>query len=104
MRCYYRARVGRSFDSVIAILVDGARPDAMQRMAAAGELPILKRHFVDAGGFRAAPGVFPSVSGPAHLPLLAGVHPGRANLPGIRWAERPTGRRGSFLGRTRSYM
>ena len=42
------------------------------------------------------------MSGPAHLPVLTGVHPGRANLPGIRWAERPAN--GNFLGRTRSYM
>ncbi len=34
--------------------------------------------------------------------MLTGVHPGRANLPGIRWTERP-GRFG-FLGRSRSYM
>lgn len=91
-----------SFDAVLAILVDGARPDVMARMAAAGELPVLQRHFFDRGGFKAATGVFPSVSGPAHLPILTGVHPGRANLPGIRWAERP-GRWG-FWRKTRSYM
>lgn len=70
----------------------------------AGEMPTLARHFRDRGGFRTATGVFPTVSGPAHLPLLCGVHPGDANLPGIRWARRPTGRRGNFLFRTRSYM
>lgn len=91
------------FDSVVAILIDGARPDVMQRMAAEGQLPNLKKHFVDAGGFASAVGVFPSLSGPAHLPMLTGVHPGNANLPGIRWAERPTTPWG-FLGHTRSYM
>ena len=90
-------------DRVLAILCDGARPDVMARMAAAGEMPVVKRHFVDAGGFRAGTSVFPTVSGPAHLPMLTGAHPGRANLPGIRWAERPSNRLG-FLGRTRSYM
>jgi hypothetical protein len=89
-------------DSVLAILVDGARPDVIARLVAAGELPVMKRTFFDVGGFRHATSVFPSVSGPAHLPILTGAHPGRANLPGIRWAERP-GRLG-FLGRTRSYM
>ncbi len=89
-------------DSLLAILVDGARPDVIARLVAAGELPVMKRTFFDCGGFRHATSVFPSVSGPAHLPILTGAHPGRANLPGIRWAERP-GRFG-FLGRTRSYM
>jgi hypothetical protein len=89
-------------DSLLAILVDGARPDVIERLVAAGGLPVMKRTFFDAGGFRHATSVFPSVSGPAHLPILTGAHPGRANLPGIRWAERP-GRWG-FLGRTRSYM
>jgi hypothetical protein len=90
--------------AVLALLVDGARADVLANMAAAGELPTLKQHFIDRGGSAVATSVFPTVSGPAHLPLLAGVHPGSANLPGIRWAERPTGGNGRFLGRTRSYM
>src|SRR6185295_12566923 len=89
-------------DSLLAILVDGARPDVIARLVAAGEMPVMKRTFFDVGGFRHATSVFPSVSGPAHLPILTGAHPGRANLPGIRWAERP-GPLG-FLFRTRSYM
>jgi hypothetical protein len=89
---------------VLAFLVDGARADVMARMAEAGELPALRRHFFDRGGFATATSVFPTVSGPAHLPLLAGIHPGSANLPGIRWAERPQGHSGRFFGRTRSYM
>jgi hypothetical protein len=92
------------FDRVLAILADGARWDVMDALTSAGEMPNLRRHFCECGGMRPATSVFPSVSGPAHLPLLAGLHPGRANLPGIRWAERPTGRRGKFLFRTRSYM
>ena len=82
--------------AVLALLVDGARADVLARMAQAGELPALQSHFVDRGGLATATSVFPTVSGPAHLPLLAGVHPGAANLPGIRWAERPSGRRGVF--------
>jgi hypothetical protein len=92
------------FDRVLAILADGARWDVLGALASAGEMPNLRRHFIDCGGLRPATSVFPSVSGPAHLPLLAGLHPGRANLPGIRWAERPAGKRGNFFFRTRSYM
>jgi hypothetical protein len=90
--------------AVLALLADGARADVVARLAAAGELPALKQHFIDRGGMATATSVFPTVSGPAHLPLLAGTHPGRANLPGIRWAERPSSGTGRFLGRTRSYM
>jgi hypothetical protein len=93
-----------AWDGVLTILADGARPDVILALAAAGEMPSFKKHIIDRGGFRTAPGVFPTVSGPAHLPLLTGMHPGQANLPGIRWAERPTKARGSFLLRTRSYM
>jgi type I phosphodiesterase/nucleotide pyrophosphatase len=31
---------------------------------------------------------FPSTTGPAYFPLLAGCTPGRANVPGIRWFDR----------------
>jgi hypothetical protein len=91
------------FDGVLAILVDGARPDVMKKLAHDGRMPVFKEHFVDRGGMTEAASVFPTVSGPAHFPLLCGVHPGAANLPGIRWAERPSGT-GGFWGRTRSYM
>jgi hypothetical protein len=90
--------------AVLALLADGARADVVARLAAAGELPALQRHFLARGGMATATSVFPTVSGPAHLPVLTGVHPGAANLPGIRWAERPTGGAGRFLLRTRSYM
>lgn len=92
------------FESVLVILADSSRPDVMLDLSAAGEMPTFKHHFVDVGGFRPATTVFPSLSGPAHLPVLTGLHPGRANLPGIRWAERPRHNGGTFLGRTRSYM
>jgi predicted AlkP superfamily pyrophosphatase or phosphodiesterase len=92
------------WDGVLVILADGARPDVMRSMADAGELSTIKEQFVDRGGFRDATSVFPTVSGPAHLPVLCGVHPGRANLPGIRWMERPALAGKSLLGKTRSYM
>lgn len=90
------------YDGVLVLLIDGARPDVMTKLASAGEMPVFKQHFVDAGGFRQSTSVFPTVSGPAHLPALTGLHPGTANIPGIRWAECP-GTLG-FLGHTRSYM
>jgi Type I phosphodiesterase / nucleotide pyrophosphatase len=95
---------GTTFDGVFVLLADGARPDVIERLVSAGEMPWFKRHFLDAGGLGRATSVFPTVTGPAHLPVLTGLHPGRANVPGIRWAERPVAGRRGFLGRTRSYM
>jgi predicted AlkP superfamily pyrophosphatase or phosphodiesterase len=37
---------------------------------------------------REAVSCFPSTTGPAYFPLLAGSTPGRANVPGIRWFDR----------------
>ena len=39
---------------------------------------------------------FPSTTGPAYFPLLAGCTPGRANVPGIRWFDRTRPRRSAF--------
>jgi hypothetical protein len=90
-------------NAVLALLLDGARADVLGNMAAVGDLPNLKRHFVDRGGLATATSVFPTAGVPAHLPLLTGLHPGSANLPGTRWVERPTAGRGRFWGRTHSY-
>lgn len=92
------------WQGVLTILADGARPDVIESLTRSGEMPNVKKHMLDRGGFRTATGVFPTVSGPAHLPILTGMSPGQANLPGIRWAERPRAGKGRFLFRTRSYM
>jgi len=87
------------------ILVDGARYDVFRRLIDAGELPAVKAHFDDCGGFREATTVMPSVSGPAHLPMFTGCYPGRCNIPGIRWFDRKKYAGSIFQrGRYRSYM
>jgi hypothetical protein len=87
------------------MLVDGARYDVFARLLDVGELPNCHTLFADRGGFREATTVMPSVSGPAHLPMLTGCYPGRCNIPGIRWFDR-TRYAGSIWqrGRYRSYM
>jgi hypothetical protein len=48
---------------------------------------------------------FPSTTGPAYFPLLAGVTPGRANVTGIRWFDRTRPTRSRFPHRgLRSYV
>jgi hypothetical protein len=48
---------------------------------------------------------FPSTTGPAYFPLLAGVTPGRANVTGIRWFDRTRSTPSRFPHRgLRSYV
>jgi len=62
----------------------------MANLHDSGQLPNLKAHISDRGCFRIALTVFPSTTGPAHIPFVAGVHPGTANIPGYRWLCRHT--------------
>ena len=48
---------------------------------------------------------FPSTTGPAYFPFLAGCTPGRANVPGIRWFDRTRPTPSAFPHRgLRSYV
>ncbi|MBU0983489.1 MAG: alkaline phosphatase family protein, partial [candidate division Zixibacteria bacterium] len=78
------------YKRVIIAVADGARADLMKQLLDAGELPHLKEHLVDRGCYRTALTVFPSTTGPAHIPFVSGLHPGTANVPGYRWLSRKT--------------
>ncbi len=91
------------------VLADGTRPDVMEDLLQRGELPGIARTLLEPSGdvttIPRATTVFPSTTGPAHLPFLTGRFPGPCNVPGIRWfdpqvyAEQPLS-----LFRFRSYM
>jgi len=72
---------------VIFYLLDGARPDILTELIAAGKLPHLQQ-LVNEGTFRLATTCFPSTTGPAYLPFLTGHFPGTMNIPGIRWFDK----------------
>lgn len=80
---------GRANRQVVLILADGTRADVMQELLDAGDLPGIESLFASAkgGGIPRAVTAFPSTTGPAHLPFLTGLHPGRCNIPGIRWMD-----------------
>ncbi|RME19475.1 MAG: hypothetical protein D6800_14230, partial [Candidatus Zixiibacteriota bacterium] len=78
------------YQRCIIIVADGARADLMRQLLQAGELPHIQQHLVDRGCFRTALTVFPSTTGPAHIPFVSGVHPGTADIPGYRWLCRET--------------
>ena len=94
-------------DQVVVLLADGTRADVMDRLLGAGDLPNMARNLVEPSGGRLgeAISVFPSTTGPAHLPFVSGRYPGPCNIPGIRWLDPGVyGRRPWSPFRFRSYM
>lgn len=89
----------------IIYLVDGARPDVLNELLDAGELPNIQREIVANGTRRTATSCLPSTTGPAHLPFLTGCYPGTLNVPGIRWLDKAVYHRGGVWDRSsfRSY-
>ena len=80
---------------VVVVIVDGLPLDLADDVIPG--LPFL--------GPRLAISCFPSTTGPAYFPLLAGCTPGRANVPGIRWFDRTRPTRSAFPHRgLRSYV
>jgi hypothetical protein len=69
------------------LLLDGARHDVFEELAARGDLPHIARHLLEPGGSLAATTVFPSTTGVAYLPFLTGCYPGTCDVPGIRWLD-----------------
>ena len=78
----------QKYNSCIIILADGARWDFTQQLLLQGALPNISKYLVEPGAFAKAISVFPSTTGPAHLPFITGCYPGTCNVPGIRWLDR----------------
>jgi hypothetical protein len=87
---------------VIIIVADGARPDTLASAMDAGALPELARLRAE-GGAHEVTSVFPSVTGPAYAPFLAGRFPAPAGLPALRWFDRERAT-ASYPHYTRSYV
>jgi hypothetical protein len=90
------------FVSVIILLADGARPDALARAMDDGSLPSLARLRAE-GSYATVTTAFPSVTGPAYAPFLLGRYPGPVGLPGLRWFDRSRETARGF-GSSRSYV
>ncbi len=104
---------GAPVGQVLLLLADGTNAAIWEELRAAGELPGLERGLLAPAGLAGgstlplplATSVFPSTTGPAHLPFLTGRFPGPANVPGIRWLDPVVyGRHPCSLDRFRSYM
>jgi len=91
----------KTADTKVAfVVVDGLPVDLADRVLP--ELPFVGSRLE----YRAsAVSCFPSTTGPAYFPLLAGCTPGRANVPGIRWFDRTRPTKTAFPHRgLRSYV
>lgn len=94
-----------SFKRCIMILADGARADRMAIHLASGKLPNIQETFLKTGGFHEGTSVFPSTTGPAYFPFLAGCYPSTVNVPGIRWLDKQRFAKPWFFPRRkRSYV
>jgi predicted AlkP superfamily pyrophosphatase or phosphodiesterase len=72
---------------VIVLLADGLRADTLRQALDAGHLPAMAA-LRAAGALCDVTSVFPSVTGPAYVPILTGRFPGGAGIPGLRWFDR----------------
>lgn len=88
--------------SVVTLVADGLRPDTLRVAIASGEVPALAR-LASEGALHDVTTVFPSVTGPAYVPFLAGRFPGPVGIPGLRWYDRARTVT-SFPGWSRSYV
>jgi hypothetical protein len=85
---------------VVVVIVDGLPIDLADDVIPG--LPFLGPRLPYAA---TAVSCFPSTTGPAYFPFLAGCTPGRANVPGIRWFDRTRPTPSAFPHRgLRSYV
>ena len=88
--------------SAIVLVADGLRPDAFEEAIRTGDVPELAS-LRDTSGLNVVTTVFPSVTGVAYIPILTGMHPADAGVPGLRWFDRAR-RLPAILGHSRSYV
>jgi hypothetical protein len=85
---------------IVVVVIDGLPSTLLERTLP--DLPFLRDRTPHRGE---AVSCFPSTTGPAYFPFLAGSTPGRANVPGIRWFDRTRPTRTRFPHRgLRSYV
>lgn len=85
---------------VVVVIVDGLPLDLADEVVP--DLPFLGSRLAHRS---TAISCFPSTTGPAYFPFLAGCTPGRANIPGIRWFDRTRPTPSAFPHRgLRSYV
>lgn len=92
------------YKRVLLILFDGARYDVFRELLYAGHLPNIQSHLASQGSFIKGYSSIPTATGPAHIPFIYGIHPGTANVPGIRWFDKSANEGAPQLFGLRSYV
>lgn len=88
----------RNSKKVVFILLDGARPDVLEKLIEKNEMPILANLKESGTWVDTAISVFPSTTGPAYAPYVSGLYPDKSGLSGIRQYIRSTGTYRSYCG------
>ena len=88
--------------SSVILVADGLTPEALDASIRTGDVPELAG-LRDTSGLNVITTVFPSVTGVAYIPMLTGVHPADAGVPGLRWYDRRR-RLPPLFGHSRSYV
>ena len=83
-------------------MADGLTLETLGRAIDDGDVPELAALSTE-GARYALTTVFPSVTGVAYIPMLTGLHPADAGVPGLRWYDRSR-RLPAWVGHSRSYV
>jgi hypothetical protein len=89
-------------NSSIILVADGLTPATLASAIRDRDVPELAA-LRDASGLNVITTVFPSVTGVAYIPMLTGMHPADAGVPGLRWYDRRR-RLPALFGHSRSYV
>ena len=93
------------YNKCVILLFDGARFDVFDNLLKADKLPNIKRYILSKGTFLKGYSSLPTTTGPAHIPFIYGIYPGKANVPGIRWFDKTTAKRNIMVNSSiRSYV
>ncbi len=83
------ARVADQTDGAIVFFVDGVNPFIFQEMLDAGQLPAIRKYFVDRGLYAPRTVVnIPSVTLANETSVMTGQYPGHHGITGINWFDR----------------
>ncbi|MCX6339666.1 MAG: alkaline phosphatase family protein [Candidatus Aureabacteria bacterium] len=73
---------------VVLVLIDGCRADLFDEMVRAGDLPAIKKYFVDRGSSAAcALSTVPSITTASVAAIICGAYPGHVDVIGNRWFD-----------------
>lgn len=81
----------------VILLVDGLSPTTLEKHLESGKLPNLKRYLKSGSYHGNVVASFPTVTGPAHVPLFTGLNPASVDLVAHNQYVRATGKFENYL-------